>query len=96
MLKWTFYFGGTLGYSVLAVMFFSDRPHSGGSGPTLKRALNARWLCWLETLSYCVYLVHQPVLPNSQGGWRSLSSDAHNCCINTSQRLFSGLNQLEF
>lgn len=62
MLKWPFSYGGTIGYSLLAITFFLLIVLAlVAPFPLLKNALTARWLCWLGTLSYCVYLIHQPV-----------------------------------
>jgi peptidoglycan/LPS O-acetylase OafA/YrhL len=63
LLKWTAYgYVGTVGYSMLAVMYFLVvvlllvAPIGW-----LQGVFRTRWLCWLGTVSYCVYLVHEPV-----------------------------------
>jgi peptidoglycan/LPS O-acetylase OafA/YrhL len=63
MLKWTTYkYLGTIGYSILGVTYcllillLLVAPI-----PLMKRAFRSRWLCWLGTVSYCVYLIHEPV-----------------------------------
>jgi len=63
ILKWTTYsFVGTIGYSILGVTFFLlillllVAPL-----PFMKSAFNTYWLRWLGAVSYCVYLIHQPV-----------------------------------
>jgi peptidoglycan/LPS O-acetylase OafA/YrhL len=63
MLKWAAYgYKGTVGYSIFGVSYFlllvvllitPMRP--------IKSLLRTPWLCWLGTVSYCVYLIHQPV-----------------------------------
>lgn len=63
MLKWTTYrYVGSVGYSILGVMYFLlillllIAPFR-----FMRSAFNARWLRWLGTVSYSVYLIHQPV-----------------------------------
>jgi len=63
MLKWTTYrYVGTIGYSIfgvtcfLLILLLLIAPL-----PLMKRAFNAGWLRWLGMVSYCVYLIHEPV-----------------------------------
>jgi peptidoglycan/LPS O-acetylase OafA/YrhL len=63
-LKWTTYkYTGTIGYSLFGVTYFLlivlllVAPF-----PLMKKFFSTRWLGWLGTVSYCVYLIHQPVL----------------------------------
>jgi peptidoglycan/LPS O-acetylase OafA/YrhL len=63
MLKWTTYlYVGTIGYSLLGVTYFLlillllVAPLR-----LMKPAFNASWLRWLGGISYCVYLIHEPV-----------------------------------
>lgn len=51
-----------LGFSLLAVLYCLLLLSALYSGhPALKAVLCSPWLRWLGVISYCVYLIHQPV-----------------------------------
>jgi peptidoglycan/LPS O-acetylase OafA/YrhL len=63
MLKWrTYKYVGTIGYSIFGITYFLlitlllVTPVG-----VMKRMFDTSWIRWLGTVSYCVYLVHQPV-----------------------------------
>jgi peptidoglycan/LPS O-acetylase OafA/YrhL len=64
ILKWaTYQYVGTIGYSILDVMYFLlILLLLVAPVPLMKAVFNAPWMRWLGTVSYCAYLVHQPVL----------------------------------
>jgi peptidoglycan/LPS O-acetylase OafA/YrhL len=64
MLKWTtFSYAGTAGYTILGLAYFLLLLLTmvAPAWPLLA-FFRIRWLQWLGTVSYCAYLVHQPVL----------------------------------
>jgi peptidoglycan/LPS O-acetylase OafA/YrhL len=84
MLKWTSCsYVCTAGYSLLGITFFLFivlllvTPL-----PRMREALSASWLRWLGAVSYCVYLVHEPIkiglflllLPGAEPAISGLSS----------------------
>jgi len=62
VVKWPRFSYQTAGYSILALTYFLltvlllVNPL-----PWQTAVFSQRWLCWLGTVSYCVYLIHQPV-----------------------------------
>jgi peptidoglycan/LPS O-acetylase OafA/YrhL len=62
-LKWTAYsFVGTAGYSAFGLLYFLVLLLVvTGSLPAVSSLLRNPGLIWLATVSYCVYLIHQPV-----------------------------------
>jgi len=63
ILKWTdCSYVCTAGYSLLGVTFFLFLVLLLVTPlPGMKQALSASWLRWLGAVSYCVYLIHQPI-----------------------------------
>lgn len=53
----------TIGYSIVDLFYFvSMLLVLLAPVPVVQRALVWRWLRWLGTVSYCVYLIHEPIL----------------------------------
>jgi peptidoglycan/LPS O-acetylase OafA/YrhL len=63
MLKFTVYIlEGTAGYSIFGLAYFIVLLLVVmGAVPALSGVLRTRILIWLGSISYCVYLVHQPM-----------------------------------
>lgn len=63
LLKWTDYrYVGTVGYSLIGfVCFLLIVLLLVDPQPIMRKIFNANWLRWLGGVSYCVYLIHEPI-----------------------------------